>query len=1538
MATQNINIVISSTGGVTVVRNLQSIAASATAAVAPLKLMERTLHSVMAVMGVQKIMEWADAWTAATNKVNVFAKSQEETNVVIERLYQIAQNVRQPLNEMVALYHRLSIGAKELGVSSNQNLKFTELVGKALAVQGTSANQARGALTQLSQAMGMGRVRAQEWNSMIENLPLLLVTAAKNIDGMGGSVSKLRKMMLDGKLSSKIFYDAIMKGDADLSAMHEKTNKTFSQGMTIMNNALIKYVGGLNQSLGASNKFFSLMEFLGKNLDTIGNGLGVVAVGVAAAFAPALITGFASALGLAAVALGRVSMLLLANPFAIVALAVASVYAFGDAWLAGLDNITTVKDLLVAVGQIVSETFDDITGVLGGMWTTIANTAQQAYEYMTGAVTGATGEWAGAYGVFFENVGTGFAGLLRRVAIVMDGVTGLLTGMMIGMERALRGLPDIFVNVFKQAYNSTAYWVEKVLGVVVTGINAIRSKLGMDLLATMKFEQLKVDANVFKKYGETIGQSINAGFDAQGGYMQKKVEALFGRAQGIAAKRAAQTPAGSGVNLDEFSVNSNAGAAGKKSRTKKVVDEYGDLIKSIEQKTAASKLEESQDRSLTEGQKFALTIMEKIRTSTLKLSDAQKIMLGTKLEEMLVSEQLTATRMAELKATEQANKERQTTIDKLKEQATSVEEELRQQLDKNASIGMSKEAIAQLTAQRDLDTASVMESMAIRQLDKNLDYEKYDATMKVVTGMRALAAARAEGGRKQLAFETADKANAEWTKFYDSLYNGLTDSLYRAFEQGQNFFQSFWSGIKNTFKTTVLKMAIQGVVGGVAGMLGLPSPSGGVGGMLGAAGSAASSMGGLMNNPLLNMLGRALPSAITGGLSAGFGGLMGSIGSLFGATGTGATLGGAMSAGSIAMGAGNIAGGLATFAGALGPIALGVGALYSMLKSKPDSRYGGTYGYQAGGSAQYIHGPQRGNTGEQGVRDAINSTVGTINTIFKAVGSSSNLASYHAGLETSNKGRGGVMAGGYLNNGRMFGESGQGSNYNGTYYERNSTQSPDSATASANFALDLKQSIIQAMQAASDIPETIMRNIRNVDAESLSSEAISQLLGVIDAQIAAVQGFKAALQMLPFEKLKNLSFDAAANMITAAGGLDNLSKMLDSYYQNFTTAEEKRTDVINRMVGTLNKNGVNVTGQAFEQGGALSTRAQFKALVERTDVSSDLYIALLGMNEAFASITPEAIKATNALSEIGKQLESEAKQLQIEMMRATGRNASADAAQRAFDTAGYTEAEMALYDYNTTLRKRIDLYKQEQDALADTVSKFRGYATDLRSFRDSLSLSSLSPLTPGQRYTESQSQFEAIARQTESGTPAQRAEAMGKLQGASQAMLEASRVVNASGGGYITDFNRVQDVLSRAAISAGATADVAQVQVDIARTQLIQLGDIAAGVAAMDGSLRTYLGGQARYDDQFISLTPGNGPPTQYFTAKGDAGAPVASDQAVVAELQLLRKALEELKAQQPALTGAIITGNRTASMEAANVVVNGQSRADYTSNAPALT
>ena len=188
----------------------------------------------------------------------------------------------------------------------------------------------------------------------------------------------------------------------------------------------------------------------------------------------------------------------------------------------------------------------------------------------------------------------------------------------------------------------------------------------------------------------------------------------------------------------------------------------------------------------------ALTAAQSL-AAVLKESDALKESLKSKKE-------FEALRDKEISGQEAS-------ILKMEEKALAMEDEVRM-------YGMGKEAI---------------EALSIARLQERIDIlagfegsgEQIALIEKEIDARKRLAVATDAKTGLDAGVKAAKEAQAEWTKFYDSIYNGLTDSLYRAFERGGSFFKNFWDGIKNMFKTTVLKLAIQGVVGGVTGSLGL---------------------------------------------------------------------------------------------------------------------------------------------------------------------------------------------------------------------------------------------------------------------------------------------------------------------------------------------------------------------------------------------------------------------------------------------------------------------------------------------------------------------------------------------------------------------------------------------------------------------------------------------------------------------------------------------------------------------------------------------
>lgn len=227
--------------------------------------MERRLANVGAGLGrsligplaafasAREIAQAIDAYTRIQNALTVAGVAAEDQAAIFDRLFAAAQKNAAPIESLVELYGRAALVQKELGVSSEELLRFTEGVAAALRVSGKSAAESSGALLQLSQALGSGVVRAEEFNSILEGALPIAQAAARGLEEAGGSVAKLRQLVIDGKVSSEAFFRAFEAGQGSLEKLAETTDITLGGAMTRLENSFIRLVGSINDSTHASD-------------------------------------------------------------------------------------------------------------------------------------------------------------------------------------------------------------------------------------------------------------------------------------------------------------------------------------------------------------------------------------------------------------------------------------------------------------------------------------------------------------------------------------------------------------------------------------------------------------------------------------------------------------------------------------------------------------------------------------------------------------------------------------------------------------------------------------------------------------------------------------------------------------------------------------------------------------------------------------------------------------------------------------------------------------------------------------------------------------------------------------------------------------------------------------------------------------------------------------------------------------------------------------------------------------------------------------
>lgn len=232
--------------------------------------------------GLRALQNLADGYTRYTNQLKVAGLEGSRLADTQNTLFGIAQKYGVQLESIGTLYSRAKQAGDSLGASQADLIKFTNGVAAALKIQGGSASETSGALLQLSQLLGTGTVRAEEFNSVNEGARPILQAVAAGIDKYKGSVAALRNDVIAGKVTSQQFFEGFLKGSADLEAKASKANLTIGASFTVLNNALGKYIGQTDQSLSITARVSNGIATLADNLDTVVPALAGIAAGFGA--------------------------------------------------------------------------------------------------------------------------------------------------------------------------------------------------------------------------------------------------------------------------------------------------------------------------------------------------------------------------------------------------------------------------------------------------------------------------------------------------------------------------------------------------------------------------------------------------------------------------------------------------------------------------------------------------------------------------------------------------------------------------------------------------------------------------------------------------------------------------------------------------------------------------------------------------------------------------------------------------------------------------------------------------------------------------------------------------------------------------------------------------------------------------------------------------------------------------------------------------------------------------------------------------------
>ncbi|MCO0226662.1 tape measure protein [Escherichia coli] len=229
------------------------------------------IASAITIDTAKRLIAIGDEMATLQARVTRLSPSVDAAKESMSSLSAIASETGGSLAETEKLWESLTTSLKSTGATNAQILQLTSTLQKIGTIGGSSAEEMSNALRQFGQSMSRGTIQAEEFNSIVEQMPEL---ARQMAAGLGISTDQLRQKMLEGKLTAQDALNAIQKQTEYVNAEFEKMPVNVDRAKNSLDVAFRNAINDLNQAIGLTSTLAGLMQSVADNLNYYNNNVG----------------------------------------------------------------------------------------------------------------------------------------------------------------------------------------------------------------------------------------------------------------------------------------------------------------------------------------------------------------------------------------------------------------------------------------------------------------------------------------------------------------------------------------------------------------------------------------------------------------------------------------------------------------------------------------------------------------------------------------------------------------------------------------------------------------------------------------------------------------------------------------------------------------------------------------------------------------------------------------------------------------------------------------------------------------------------------------------------------------------------------------------------------------------------------------------------------------------------------------------------------------------------------------------------------------
>jgi tape measure domain-containing protein len=198
------------------------------------------------IRGVGSTMNISDTMTNTNARLSMVNDGLQTANELNKMIFQSAERSRGAYAATADAVAKFGLNAGDAFGSTKEMIVFAEQLNKKFVIAGTNAASIDSAMLQLTQALGSGVLRGEEFNAVFEAAPNIIHSIA---DYMGVLPGKMKELASEGLITADIVKNALLASAKETDAQFAKMPYTFAQLFTSVKNHAFMIFGEIHKKI-----------------------------------------------------------------------------------------------------------------------------------------------------------------------------------------------------------------------------------------------------------------------------------------------------------------------------------------------------------------------------------------------------------------------------------------------------------------------------------------------------------------------------------------------------------------------------------------------------------------------------------------------------------------------------------------------------------------------------------------------------------------------------------------------------------------------------------------------------------------------------------------------------------------------------------------------------------------------------------------------------------------------------------------------------------------------------------------------------------------------------------------------------------------------------------------------------------------------------------------------------------------------------------------------------------------------------------------